>query len=140
MGEKSNTRARFIRKGGWWKVYEQISKRVSQEKKARQIFRKTNISHPLIHTPTCVCVSGGKKCSFFGKFGVLCFLEIPVLRFALLPYYRRIVISLTPQYHFHQLHRHLGISRQRAHSKQPNSNREPLVSECNSLTTKLRAL
>ena len=32
------------------------------------------------------CVSGGKKCSFFGKFGVLCFLEIHVLRFALLPY------------------------------------------------------
>ena len=40
---------------------------------------------------TYVCVSGGKKCSFFGKFGVLCFLETPVLRFALLPYYRRIV-------------------------------------------------
>ena len=38
------------------------------------------------------CVSGGKKCSFFGKFGVLCFLETPVLRFALLPYYRRSVI------------------------------------------------
>ena len=35
------------------------------------------------------CVSGGKKCSFFGKFDVLCFLETPVLRFALLPYYRR---------------------------------------------------
>ena len=33
------------------------------------------------------CISGGKKCSFFGKFGVLCFLETPVLRFALLPYY-----------------------------------------------------
>ena len=30
-----------------------------------------------------------KKCSFFGKFDVLCFLEIFVLRFALLPYYRR---------------------------------------------------
>ena len=30
-------------------------------------------------------VSGGKKCLFFGKFGVLCFLETPVLRFALLP-------------------------------------------------------
>ena len=29
------------------------------------------------------------KCSFFGKFCVLCFLETPVLRFALLPYYRR---------------------------------------------------
>ena len=37
------------------------------------------------------CVSGGKKCSFFGKFGVLCFLETPVLRFTLLPYYRRTV-------------------------------------------------
>ena len=34
------------------------------------------------------CVIGGKKCSFFGKFGVL-FLETPVLRFALLPYYRQ---------------------------------------------------
>ena len=34
--------------------------------------------------------SGGKKCSFFRKFGVLCILETPVLRFALLPYYRRI--------------------------------------------------
>ena len=40
-------------------------------------------------TNTCVCVSGGKKCLFFGNFGVLCFLETPVLRFALLPYYRR---------------------------------------------------
>ena len=33
----------------------------------------------------------GKKCSFFGKFGVRCFLETFVLRFALLPYYRRIM-------------------------------------------------
>ena len=40
-------------------------------------------------THTYVCISGGKKCSFFGKFGVLCFLETPVLRFALLSYYRR---------------------------------------------------
>ena len=32
-------------------------------------------------------VLGSKKCSFFGKFGVLCFLETIVLRFALLPYY-----------------------------------------------------
>ena len=28
------------------------------------------------------------KCLFFGKFDLLCFLETPVLRFALLPYYR----------------------------------------------------
>ena len=34
------------------------------------------------------CVSGG-KCSFFGKFDMLCFLEKTVLRFAVLPYYRR---------------------------------------------------
>ena len=33
------------------------------------------------------CYEGDKKCSFFWKFGVLCFLEIPILRFALLPYY-----------------------------------------------------
>ena len=39
--------------------------------------------------PSHVCVSEGKKCSNFGKFGVLCFLETPVLRFVLLPYYRR---------------------------------------------------
>ena len=37
-----------------------------------------------------VCVSGGKKCSFFGKFGVLCFLETAALRFTPLPHYRRI--------------------------------------------------
>ena len=36
-----------------------------------------------------LCVSGGKKCSFFGKFGVLCFLETPDLRFARLPYFQR---------------------------------------------------
>ena len=40
-------------------------------------------------THTYVCLSGGKKCSFFGNFGGLCFLEILVLRFALLPYYWR---------------------------------------------------
>ena len=36
---------------------------------------------------TYVCVSGGKNVRFFGKFGVLSFLEIRVLRFALLPCY-----------------------------------------------------
>ena len=54
--------------------------RRKQENKARQIFRKTNMY---------VCVSGSKKCSFFGKFGVLSFIETSVLRFALLPYYQR---------------------------------------------------
>ena len=32
----------------------------------------------------------GKRCLFFGKFGVLCFLETPVLRFSLLPYCRQL--------------------------------------------------
>ena len=40
-----------------------------------------------------VCVSGGKKCSFFGKFGMLCFLETPVLRFSLSPYYWRLMLG-----------------------------------------------
>ena len=63
------------------KAKGRISKRVFQENNARQIFRKTNISYPLISTL--------QKCSFFGKFGVLYFLEPPVLRFALLPFYRQ---------------------------------------------------
>ena len=65
------------------KAKSRISKRVFQESKARQIFEKTIISY--------VCVSGGKKCSIFEKFGVLCFLKTPVLRIAPLPYYRRIM-------------------------------------------------
>ena len=40
--------------------------------------------------PFSLYVSGGKKCSFLGKFGVLCFLETSVLRFVLLLYYQRI--------------------------------------------------
>ena len=33
-----------------------------------------------------ICVSEGKKRSFSGKFGVFCFFETPILRFALLHY------------------------------------------------------
>ena len=43
-------------------------------------------------------VSRGKKCLFFGNFGVLCFLETPVLRFALLPYYRRNILLCCNDY------------------------------------------
>ena len=43
-------------------------------------------------------VSGGKKCSFFGKFGVLCFLETTVLRFTLLPDYRQLDVWDSPGY------------------------------------------
>ena len=54
------------------KAKGRISKQVLQENKARQIFGRTNISYCLIRT----------------KFGVSCFLETPILRFASFPYYR----------------------------------------------------
>ena len=36
-----------------------------------------------------MCISGSKKCSFFGKFGMLCFLETTILRLPFLPNYRQ---------------------------------------------------
>ena len=47
---------------------------------------------PLPDSHKYVCVSGGKKYLSFGKFGALCFLEIPVLKFAILPHYRRYLV------------------------------------------------
>ena len=41
--------------------------------------------------------------SFFGKFGVFCFLETPVLRFALMPYYQRIQINRVREFRFRLL-------------------------------------
>ena len=38
---------------------------------------------------TYMCISGGKKCLFFGKFCMLCFLVNSILRLAILPYYRQ---------------------------------------------------
>ena len=86
------------------KAKRRISKRVFQENKAHQIFQKMNISYLLIRTHTCAYPEKwtfltfwyahlrvrikGNKCSLFGKFGVLCFLEAPVLRFPLLPYHQ----------------------------------------------------
>ena len=58
--------------------------------------RKSNIKSSVIRekgkcvsTKQIVCVSGRKKYSFLGKFDVFCFLETPILRFTLLPYYRQ---------------------------------------------------
>ena len=61
------------------KAKGRIAKRVFQEIKACQIFRKTTI----------------KECSFFGTFGVLCLLRTPVLRFALLAFF--CVLGSIPQ-------------------------------------------
>ena len=44
---------------------------------------------------TYMSVSVGIKRSFFGKFGLLCFLVTSVLRFTLLPYYRRHIIIIS---------------------------------------------
>ena len=53
----------------------QISKRVLQENKPRQIFRKTNISYLLIRTRTYLCVSGRREGSFYGNLASFFFLK-----------------------------------------------------------------
>ena len=47
-----------------------------------------------------MCVPEVKKYSFFGKFGVLCFLETTVLRSVFLPYYRRGVFRNQPNIYY----------------------------------------
>ena len=70
------------------KAKERISKRVFQKNKARQILCISPYSVRMLENN--VYISGGKKCLSFRKFDVFCFLETPVWRFTLLPYYRRI--------------------------------------------------
>ena len=63
---------------------------VSRKQSTPKLPKNKHFLPPDTHTHVCVsCVSGSKKCLFFGNFGVLCFLETPVLRFVLLPCYRR---------------------------------------------------
>ena len=61
--------------------------RFKKTKRAAKVSKNENFLPPDTHT--YVCISEGKACSFFRKFGMLYFLETPVLRFTLLPYYRR---------------------------------------------------
>ena len=65
-----------------------ILKRVFQETKHAKFSEKQTFLSPWYEH-----ISGGKKCLFFEKFGVLCFLVTFVLKFALLPYYRRITVG-----------------------------------------------
>ena len=77
------------------KTYLVETNRISYLKSYPGVYRLTCNSRAFInvqHKFTHVCVSGGKKCSLFGKFYVLCFLETPIFRFALLPYYWRTVM------------------------------------------------
>ena len=68
-----------------YKAKGRISKRVFQESKDGFLMFSGRSNGVRVR---------GKKCLFFGNFGVLCFLETPVLRFTLLPYYRRIFSTL----------------------------------------------
>ena len=91
------------------KAKRPITKRVFQENKGRQFSKKRTFLTPWYAHIRCVsggkrcsffgkfgvlcfletsvlCVSGGKKCSFFGKFGVFCFLQTPIWRFDLFPF------------------------------------------------------
>ena len=64
-----------------------ISKQVTRIQSMPNFPKNEHFLPPDTHT--YVCVSGGKKHSFFRKFGMLCILVTSVLRFALLPYYRK---------------------------------------------------
>ena len=72
-----------------------ISKQVFEENKARQIFRKTNISYPLIHTRTCAH-HGVRIVCFSENLAFFVFLKprIEIRPFALLP----TISSLTPTF------------------------------------------
>ena len=73
---------------------------------------------------TYVSVSGGMKCSFLGKFGVLCFLETPVLRFTLLPYYRHNE-NVNQMLENRSCYWVSAISGQCSHSIHPENTRKP---------------
>ena len=75
------------RKIGGNKGEGRISKRLFQENKARQIFRKSNISYSLIPTHTCAYHRVRNVC-FLENLAWFAFLK-HVLKFALLPYYRQ---------------------------------------------------
>ena len=62
---------------------------VSRTQSMPNFLKNKHFLPPDMHT--YMCISGGKKCSFFAKLGVLCFIETPILRFVLLPYYRQTV-------------------------------------------------
>ena len=70
------------------KVKGWISKRVFQKTKHTKFSEKRTFLTPWYAHEIRNKEIRTKKCSLFGKFGLL-FLETPVLRFALLPYYRR---------------------------------------------------
>ena len=78
----------------FWEIQKLISVSKSLANLKTEVSRKQNMpnfpkNEHFLSPDTHVCVLRGKKYSFFKKIGVLCFLEIPVLRFTILPYYQR---------------------------------------------------
>ena len=58
------------------KAKGRISKRMFQENKARQTFRKTNISYPLVRTRLCA-YQGVRNVSFTENLACVAFLKHP---------------------------------------------------------------
>ena len=58
------------------KAKGRISKRVFQESKASQIFRKTNISYPLIRTTISIIICGSIKVSQYSSKAIFIFQQI----------------------------------------------------------------
>ena len=63
----------------FFKNFSSYTKGGHSLKYVRNIFRKTNISYHLIRTRTYVCISGGKKCSFFEQLCVHVLNEWPLV-------------------------------------------------------------
>ena len=72
--EKHLCQSLFFNKVEFWDIFKNIFSYRTPPVAASEISSK---------------MSGDKKCLFFRKFGVLCFLVPIIIRFAFLPYYRR---------------------------------------------------
>ena len=71
-------------------IWIDISSAIRQKGKSHQneCYKKTKHAN-FSEKETFLSSLRGKNCSFFRKLDMLCFLVIPVLRFTLLPHYRR---------------------------------------------------
>ena len=100
------------------------------KKKSTPNFPKNEHLPPDTHT--YLCVSGGKKCSLFGKFGVLYFLETPVLRFYFSTYYRRYLPLVKSQYP-HKLGRNARRVKVALENEVNNSTEGDCISLCSQM-------
>ena len=93
------------------KAKGQISKRVFQEKKARQIFWKMNISYPLIHKRICA-YEGVRNVSFSENLACFVFLKHPFWDspFCLITYDLSLICNLCKNFSLlHTNHLRMGL-------------------------------